>query len=74
MSVARSLGLAAPSSPSSTFYVSPLLAEAQDTFFEDMTSLYRRQAVLFQRSCTQVGRGGARGEWGSLCRRAIRVK
>ena len=40
----------------STFYIEGdknLLLE-DDTFFEDMTSLYQKQAVLFQRSCEQI--------------------
>ena len=40
----------------STFYIEGdknLLLE-DDNFFEDMTSLYRKQAVLFQRSCEQI--------------------
>ena len=40
----------------STFYIEEdtnLLLE-EDSFFEDMTSLYRKQAVLFQRSCEQI--------------------
>ena len=40
----------------STFYIEEdknLLLE-EDSFFEDMTSLYRKQAALFQRSCEQI--------------------
>lgn len=40
----------------STFYIEEdnnVLLE-DDNFFEDMTSLYRKQAVLFQRSCEQI--------------------
>ena len=40
----------------STFYIEGdknFLLE-DDNFFEDMTSLYRKQAVLFQRSCEQI--------------------
>ena len=64
MCLSRSLGLASPSSSSSTFYLqSHLLAreqeedeegEEEDSFFEDMTALYRRQAVVFQQASDQV--------------------
>jgi hypothetical protein len=44
-------------SGNATFYTtegdSNFLME-DDNFFEDMTSLYRKQKVLFQRSCEQL--------------------
>ena len=48
----------APLQPgTSTFYTAEgdknVLLE-DDNFFEDMTSLYKRQKVLFQRSCDQL--------------------
>ena len=58
MNVARQLGLVAPTSASSTFYIPPHLLTGEvmeeDSFFEDMTALYRRQAILFQKTKDQV--------------------
>ena len=40
----------------STFYVEDerVVRSEDDNFFEDITSLYQRQAALFQRSCEQI--------------------